>query len=65
MTSEEITKVQEMIFSRIEEELANGYDNAIHDSYQSRTVLQFAQAINALEIHKRNIDDCGLPWHDV
>lgn len=54
---EDIERVQEAIFSRIESELANGYDNAVHDSYQSRTVLQFAQTIDVLERWK---DKCEI-----
>lgn len=53
---EDIEKVQEALFGRIETEMANAYDNAIHDSYQSRTVLQFAQTIDILEKWKDKID---------
>lgn len=49
ISREEIEKAQEAIFSRIQAELGNGYDNAIHDSYQSRIVLQFAETIDIME----------------
>lgn len=68
MTVAEITEAQDAIFGRIQAELENGYDNAIHDSYQSRTILQFAQAIKVLDELKRTADDaetCGLPFHTV
>ena len=49
LTVKEIEEVQVALFGRIQSELANGYDNAIHDSYQSRVVLQFSQAIDIME----------------
>lgn len=49
LTVREIEDVQVALFGRIQSELANGYDNAIHDSYQSRVVLQFSQAIDIME----------------
>ena len=49
ITIKEIEQVQVALFGRIQSELENAYDNAIHDSYQSRTVLQFAQAIDIME----------------
>lgn len=56
ISKEEIEKAQEAIFSRIQSELENGYDNAVHDSYQSRIVLQFAQAIDIMEKWKDRIE---------
>lgn len=49
LTVKEIEEVQAALFGRIQSELANAYDNAIHDSYQSRVVLQFSQAIDIME----------------
>ena len=49
ITVKEIEHVQTALFGRIQSELENGYENAIHDSYQSRVVLQFAQTIDILE----------------
>ncbi len=56
LTVKEIEDVQVALFGRIQAELANGYDNAIHDSYQSRVVLQFSQAIDIMEKWKSNCD---------
>lgn len=56
ITIKEIEQVQVALFGRIQSELENAYDNAIHDSYQSRTVLQFAQTIDIMEKWKAN---CG------
>lgn len=56
LTVKEIEEVQVALFGRIQSELANGYDNAIHDSYQSRVVLQFSQAIDIMEKWKSACD---------
>ena len=59
ITQKEIEEVQVALFGRIQSELANGYDNAIHDSYQSRVVLQFSQSIEILEKIKDKCTEKG------
>ena len=54
ITIKEIEQVQVALFGRIQSELENAYDNAIHDSYQSRAVLQMAQTIDIMEKWKAN-----------
>lgn len=63
---DEIENAQDAILGRMMQELENGYTNAVHDSYQSRTVLQFAQAIECLGRIKNSLPiEEQLPWVDV